>query len=571
MMKRIVLLLVALLTIMQVQLWAAKPKVLKIDFKNPVVEREVGGSSIDFMALLNGQPASVTLLSYVRAIDAAAQDKNIGMIYMTPENIQAGTAQLEELRAALERFRSSGKPIVAYCENIGNGSYYLASVANKVVLNPSTSFSMINGLATQQIFLKDILDALDVDVQLIRHGKYKSAGEMFTRSSSSDENRLQNTELVNSLWNTMAQEIAESRGFTQEQLDGWVENLDLCYATDFKEKGLVDEVWFKDEMEEYLCKENGVDKIEYVSFVKINKYASKLKKGSRKNRIAVVYADGEIVDSGAESDVVGNEMATTLRKVAADKKVKAVVFRVNSPGGSAQAAEVIRRELQLLRDKKPVIVSFGDYAASGGYWISAQSDHIFSNRNTLTGSIGVFSIIPNLGNAIRKNLKVNIETIGTSEHSDIMAGMRTLTNDEVAFFQKQVEKVYDDFTGIVSKGRNLPQDSVDAIGQGRVWSGADAKRIGLVDSFGGLQDAIDYAAQEVGLANNEYRLNVYPIAQQVSLLQMLSGETSDLDENLTTSVEAAPSLMDLFPNIARLCELKGVGMMARMESVMDIK
>lgn len=559
------------MAVMPMMAFAGKAKVLKIDFKNPIAERKAGGSSLDLMSIVNGTPGSVTLLSYINAIDAAAQDKNIGMIYMTPENVSCGTAQLEELRAALERFRKAGKPIVAYCENFSNGSYYLASVADKVILDPAAE-SMITGVGTQMIFLKDVLDALGVDVQLIRHGKYKAAGEMYTRSEASPENRLQNEALVGSIWNTISTQIAASRGCTPEQFNQWVENLDMINATDYKDKGLVDETWYKDEVDKYLCEQNGVNKISEVSFVKINKYASKLKKGSRKNKIAVVYADGEIVIEGSDADIVGSKMANTLRKVREDKKVKAVVFRVNSPGGSAQAAEAIRHELQLLRAEKPVIVSFGDYAASGGYWISAESDYIFSDYNTLTGSIGVFGLIPSVGNAIRKNLKVNIETVGTTSHSDMMSGMRKLNDQEVEYIQRQIEKIYDDFTSLVSNGRGMSKDSVDAIGQGRIWSGSDAIRIGLVDKQGGIQDAIDYAAQKVGLSKEDYRLSIYPVAKDVSLLQMLSGGASDdPEETLTTSVESQPSLIDLFPAIARMRELSAPSMMLRMESMMEIK
>ncbi len=570
-MKKLRLFIVAVLAVLPMMAFAGKAKVLKIDFKNPIAERKSGGSSMDLMSIVNGTPGSVTLLSYISAIDAAAQDKNIGMIYMTPENVSCGTAQLEELRAALERFRKAGKPIVAYCENFSNGSYYLASVADKVILDPASE-SMITGVGTQMIFLKDVLDALGVDVQLIRHGKYKAAGEMYTRSEASPENRLQNEVLVGSIWKTISTQIAASRGCTPEQFNQWVENLDMIHAADYKAKGLVDETWYKDEVDKYLCEQNGVSKISEVSFVKINKYASKLKKGSRKNKIAVVYADGEIVNSGSDADIVGSKMANTLRKVREDKKVKAVVFRVNSPGGSAQAAEAIRHELQLLRAEKPVIVSFGDYAASGGYWISAESDYIFSDYNTLTGSIGVFGLIPSVGNAIRKNLKVNIETVGTTSHSDMMSGMRKLNDQEVEYVQRQIEKIYDDFTSLVSNGRGMSKDSVDAIGQGRVWSGADAMRIGLVDKQGGIQDAIDYAAQKVGLSKEDYRLSIYPVAKEVSLLQMLSGGASDdPEETLTTSVESQPSLTDLFPAIARMRELRTPSMMLRMESMMEIK
>ena len=570
-MKRTRLFVIAIVAMLPMMAFAGKAKVLKIDFKNPIAERNTGGSQLDIMSLVQGTPNTVTLLSYVQAIDAAAEDKNIGMIYMTPENVSAGTAQMEEIRAALERFKKSGKPIIAYCENLGNGSYYLASVADKIILDPASE-SMINGVGSQMIFLKDLFDALGVDVQLIRHGKYKAAGEMYTRSSASPENRLQNEVLINSIWNTMTSEIAASRGFTQEQFNEWIENLEVIHASEFKEKGLIDETWYKDEVDKYLCEQNGVKKIQEVGFVKINKYATKLKKGNRKNKIAVVYADGEIVNSGSDADIVGSKLANTLRKVREDKKVKAVVFRVNSPGGSAQAAEAIRHELQLLRAEKPVISSYGNYAASGGYWISAESDYIFTDNSTITGSIGVFGLVPSVGNAIRKNLKVNIETVGSSSHADMMTGMRKLTDDEVEYVQKQIEKIYDDFTGLVSNGRGMSKDSVDAIGQGRVWAGADALNIGLADCKGGLQDAIDYAAAKVGLTKEDYRISRYPVAKEVSLFQMLSGGgTDDPEENLTTSVEYNPSLIEMFPALYRMREMRNPAIMLRMENVIEIK
>lgn len=572
-MKRVSRFIIAVMLVLpSVTMSGKQTKVLKIDFNNPVQERIVSGvSSINVMSLLDGMSTPVTMLSYVQAIDAAAQDKNIGMIYMTPDNISAGVAQVEEIRAALERFRKTGKPVVAYCRKLGTQSYYLASVADKVVLDPASE-SFITGISSMHFFLKDILDVLHVDIQLIRHGKYKAAGEMYTRSSSSPENRQQNEELLGAMWKSMSAQVVASRNFSADDLNGWIDNLDLCTAQDFKDKGLVDETWYIDEMEKYLCEQSGAEKIEDVSFVKINKYASKLKKGSRKNRIAIIYADGDIVDDGSDANVVGPKLASVIRKVREDKKVKAVVLRVNSPGGSAQAAEAIRRELQLLRAQKPVIMSLGDYAASGGYWISAESDQIFIDNATVTGSIGVFALIPNLGDVAGKVLKVNVETTNTSAHSDMMTVMRKLSDEEVAFIEKQIEKVYDDFTSIVSNGRGMKKDEVDAIGQGRVWSGLDALSIGLADRNGGLQDAIAYAAEKAGLNKDDYRLDLYPEVKEVSLLQMLSGkEIEDPDELLTTSVESQVSLEDLFPVLARLRELDNIMIMARMESIIEIR
>lgn len=564
--RKVFLCIAAFLAIMPQVSFAGKGKVLKIDFKNPVIEHDGGG--FDLMSLLNGTSAPVPLLKYVRAIDAAARDNSISIIYMTPDNVSAGLAQIEELRAALERFRASGKQIIAYCSSLGNGSYYLASVADRIVLDPA-SMNFITGLSARSFYLKDILDTLNIDVQLIRHGKYKSAGEMYVRNSSSPENRLQNQELVNSLWDSMTSQIASSRGFSKDDFNGWINGLELLSASDFKDRGLVDEVWYRDQMDSCICNIQGIPDIRLVSFVRMNRYADKVSKGRKKNRIAVVYADGEIVDSGTEKDIVGSKMAATLEKVGNDRKVKAVIFRVNSPGGSSQAAETIRRAVGLLKAKKPVIVSFGEYAASGGYWISAGSDIIFTDNTTLTGSIGVFSMIPSFGNALRKDVLVNMEVIGSNEHSDMIAGLRKLNDAEVAYMQRQVEDVYDDFTTIVSDGRGLAKERVDELGQGRVWAGAEALKTGLADRKGGLYDAIAYAQQLCGFEDGKFRIYEYPEPEDASLFQLLfGGDVPDPDETVTSQSGADFSLLPVVDKVRNMTE---PGVMVRMESIIDIR
>ena len=554
---------VILIILLPLQTQAKIGKVLKIDFKDAILEQS-GNFSFASFSLASMTQGEISLLNMVRAIDCAASDPGIGMIYMTPDNISAGMSQMEEVRAALERFRSAGKMVVAYCGSLSNASYYMASVADKVILDPSSE-NYILGLASQQIFLKDALDALGVDVQLIRHGKYKSAGEMFTRSDFSPENYEQNRVMVNSLWNSMCEEIAGSRGFSSDDFKGWINDLALVDNESFKEKGLVDELWHLDQVNDYFCQLSGVNSVKQVNFVSLSKYVEKLDKSQKKkgkekksglfallrklvsknkpatnstasDGIAIVYVNGEIMASadqlGTSSEVVvGKTLAQTLSKVRTDDAIKAVVFRVNSPGGSVMASEVIKREMDLLKGVKPVIASYGDYAASGGYWISAGADRIFTDKLTLTGSIGCFSMVPNIGGAIKSKLHVNIATVGSSEHSDMMSGMRGLDDAEVGYLQCQIEDIYDRFTTIVSDGRGMSKDSVDEIGQGRVWTGSDALAIGLADQIGGLSDAIIYAAQCAEIKS--YHIVEYPEVKPFSLLSLF-GEESDPDETVTS-------------------------------------
>ncbi|MBO4498919.1 MAG: signal peptide peptidase SppA [Bacteroidaceae bacterium] len=573
-MKRIIVLLVSAVMLMSQPALSATGKILKIDFKTPVVERESDGFSLSSFSLSSIGNGSITLYELVRAIYKAAEDESVSMIYMTPSNLSAGMSHAEEIRAALESFRSSGKEIVAYCDNLSNVSYYLASVANKVILNPASE-NYLMGLGSQQYFLKDALDALGVEVQLIRHGKYKSAGEMFTRNDFSPENYEQYRVMITSLWNGMCDEIASSRNFTSDQFKGWIDDLSLVNPAAFKEKGLVDELWYIDQVEDYFCEKEGKTPIKLVGFVPLKRYLAKVAKAQRKiNRknkksaVAVIYANGEIVTSSSgintSSDVIiGKKLASVIAKVRKDDNIKAVVFRVNSPGGSVTASELIKREIDLLKASKPVVASYGDYAASGGYWISAGCNRIFCDKTTLTGSIGCFSMVPNLGDAIRKKLRVNFGVVSSSKHSDMMSGMRHLDESETAFLQTQIEEIYDNFTTIVSEGRSMDKDRVDEIGQGRVWAGTDALGIGLVDEIGDLYQAIKCAAETAELS--DYALVEYPEVTPFSFMSLFS-QPQDLDETVTSDSESAVSIMldTKFPFVSAMFESKSPVMMARL-------
>ncbi len=494
-----------------------KGKILKLDFRTTVGERTGSTPSLSLSGVSNS--STLSLLSFEKALEKAAEDDNIGMIFMTPDNYSGGTAAAEEIRKALEKFRASGKPVVSYSTNFGTGSYYLASVADKVFMNPAGE-GTFTGLSSQMLFYKDLLDSLGLNMQLIRHGKYKSAGEPYIRNDISPENREQYTVMLRSVWTSLLEDIAASRKTTVEALDALADNLTLRSAESWKENGLVDELAHRDEIEKYLCLTFGKKNANDVKFVTIDDYAQKADKASGSKKVAVVYANGEI---GAGRDIDGTKLSRTLAKVRHDESIAAVVFRVNSPGGEVVASELIKREIQLLKAAKPVIASYGSYAASGGYLISSHCNRIFSNRTTLTGSIGVFGMIPSYGAALRKIVHINPVTVGTNAHSDGLSGVRDLDEKELAWHQASIESVYEDFVSSVAESRGKTVEAVDSIAQGRVWAGRDAIGIGLVDEFGTLSDAIAYAAKEAGLGKN-YGLATYPEHKSVTLKDLLSSK-----------------------------------------------
>lgn len=442
--------------------------------------------------------APVGIYSAIKAVNAAATDPDVKFIYMKPDGASGGIAQIEEFRKALKNFRNSGKAIVSYIENPSNAGYYLASVSDKIYMTSyEGGMNMFSGLSSQMIFLKDILDRLGVNVQLIRHGKYKSAGEMYIRNSASPENMEQNTEMIESVWDSWAAEIAQSRGITVEDLNAMLDNLELNFPSDFLEKGLVDELFTREELQQQLCDLYSASRFEDVKAIQLPDYA-KLKdvvNFKAKQKVAVIYAEGNIVDGDAKQEVAGDRFAKVIADVRNDSTVKAVVLRVNSPGGSVLASEKIKAELDLIKERGiPVIASYGDYAASGGYWISANCDKIYSNATTLTGSIGVFSMIPDISGTLKDKVHVNITPVNSNKHADMYGMMRPLDQAELDYMQASVENIYEKFTGLVAEGRDMTVPAVDEIAQGRVWTGAEALEIGLIDEIGTIEDAITYAA-----------------------------------------------------------------------------
>ena len=526
----------------------------------------------DPMAMIQGQDISIIgLWDAVRAIEKAASDPAVQCIYLKADGLSAGgIAPVEELRQALGAFRLSGKPVVAYTENPGTGSYYLASVADKIYMGSYKGGSnMMVGVGTQMIFLKDLLDKLGVNVQLIRHGKFKSAGEMYIKSRPSEENLLQTREMVNSMWDGMAESICSSREISREDLDGMIDNLKLNTPEDFLACRLVDELLTKEELKEklaVLAKESKYEEVKFISlrdYVNIN--AQTVSKDRRK--IAIIYAEGEIIDGYDKQEVAGDRFAGIISSVRADSTVKAVVLRVASPGGSVAASEKIRTEIDLLRKVKPVIASYGNYAASGGYWISNSCDKIFSDKSTLTGSIGVFSMIPDFSGTAEKVFHVGVTNVGSSRHSDMYSLTRPLDAEETAYMQRSVDDIYEAFLENVSAGRGMDKAEIDEIAQGRVWTGSDALKIGLVDEIGTLADAVRYAAIAAG--DTEADLGTWEVAAYPKPMTTLD----IILENLTGSTDAlAGTPFESVGRAFRSWDAASTGKVyARMPYIMEIK
>ena len=444
--------------------------------------------------------AIIGIWDAVQALDAAAEDPAVQYIFLRTDGNSSSLTALGEIRVALERFRASGKPVITYMESPGTGSYYLASVSDKIYMIPHLGASaQLNGIGMQSMFFGDLLKRLGVNVQLIRHGKYKSAGEMYTRGDASPENREQYQRMIDSIWETIGAQIAEARGISVDDLNAAIEGLKLNFPQDLVDCGLVDELMTREELRDKLATLAVVDEFKDIKWIGFADYVNaKVIPGKARKKIAVIYAEGNIVDGNDRSNVAGDRFASIIAKVRADSTVKAVVLRVNSPGGSVLASEKIKTELDLLKEDKPLIASYGGYAASGGYWISNNCEKIYTDATTLTGSIGVFGIVPDFSKTAKELAHVGVESFSSHKHGDMYGMMRPFDKDEQAYMQASIEAIYDRFTTIVSEGRGIPKETVDAIGQGRVWTGADALKINLVDEIGTLEDAIRYAALSAG-------------------------------------------------------------------------
>jgi len=511
--------------------------VLKIELKGEIKEiarKDVW--SFDWQELMNDK--DLVLPQMIRSIEMASKDESIKGIYIRIYPFSASIAQLEELRKALKNFKQSGKWIYVYADNYFQGDYYIASVADKIILNPQGNV-LWKGLASQITFYKKALEKLDIQVQVFRHGKFKSAVEPFILDKMSDENRQQMRTLLSSVWDNILQNISESRRIPKEQLHQYANDLTIKDAESALKYKIVDVLADEKETEELLLEQAKSDKKKI--FVDYHDYKSKATEkydNESNNKIAVVYASGQIidyVDGNTDDVIVPSKILKTLKKLEDNENIKAVVLRVNSPGGSAFASEVIWQAIQRLKAKKPVIVSFGEVAASGGYYISCGADYIFTDHNTITGSIGVFGMLPNIQNLMQKDLGLYTDTVKTNTYADFMSVLRPVQNREYEVIMHSIEKVYNTFLKRVSEGRKLDINYVDNIGQGRVWSGKDAVKLKLADAIGTLEDAIAYAAEKAKVTN--FKVEEYPKPKDP--FEQLRDVLNNIDEDIEEKVMKA--------------------------------
>ena len=501
--------------------------ILKIDLANTSVVERSSENPFDGLSLSGDVASTIELKQVLDNIEKAKNDNKIKAIYINTSFVNAGLSQIEEIRNKLVEFKSCGKPIIAYSEVYSQSGYYFSSVADKIYLNPE-GIVELNGLSAGIMFYKGLLEKLDIEVQIIRHGKFKSAVEPFMLDKMSDANREQMQLLLNSFADNLFDSIASQRGMTLSDIHNHANNLSLENAKSCLDLHYVDALLYQDQVDDSLLV---ISKSEKLNFISLNKYSNVKveKKEISRNKIAIIYATGEINSGKGDVKSIGSETtAKAIKTAREDKNVKAIVLRVNSPGGSALASDVIWRETVLAKEEKPLIVSMGDYAASGGYYIACAADSIVANPTTLTGSIGVFGMIPNLQKLYKNKLGISIDTVNTNKHAD-MGMNRALTKFEENKIQKSVVDIYTTFITHVGEGRNMSTTAVDKIGQGRVWTGYDAKYIGLIDTYGGLEKAVEIA---VYLAKIEdYRIISLPKKKDpfAELALKFGGETSISD------------------------------------------
>jgi protease-4 len=469
-----------------------------------------------------------SIYDYLRKIEIAAKDPNIKGIILSYESSNIGISKLEEIRTALLKFKKSKKEVISYSSVYDEKIYYLASIADKVYITPQ-GFIEFNGLVAGIPYIKDLLDKVGIKPILVKHGKYKSAAEPLLHQHMSAENELQTKEYLNSIWEVIVKAISKDRNIEEKALNKFADNLEIKTIQNAKEKGLIDKIIYQDQLKDILNEKNKL------SLIDINKYEPAELIKSYEDKIAIIFANGEIVDNGNGEDpmhAISPKLFNKIfKEVREDNDIKAVVLRINSPGGSAMASELILREIKLTEKVKPVIVSMSDYAASGGYYLATGGEYIFANKTTITGSIGVFGLMFNI-EQLNSKLGINYETIKTNKYADFPNLTKELAPKETALLKANIEQTYNTFLKHVAESRKLTIDEVDKIAQGRVWTGNQAIKIGLVDKIGTLSDAIEYAKKKANIQN--YSVYTFPQNELYNFIktELLTQGYTKLYENI---------------------------------------
>lgn len=543
--------------------------VLKLDLNNPIQEVGVENPFADLGGPFSGNENVMGLKDILEALKNAQADANIKGIYLKTEGPQAGWATLEEIRNQLTEFKKSKKFIVTYGESYSEKGYYIASVADKIYLNPAGGIEW-NGLSAEYSFFKGTFDKLEVKPLVFRVGEFKSAIEMFSRQDMSEASKKQSSELIGAINDNFLKNISASRNISVEELKNLADSLLIDNPKSALDHKFVTNLGYWDEFEAVLKKELKVEEKKNISFVGVDKYlksGSKIKEGDFNTRIGVLVAEGEITSGDGGDESIGSEkFVKELKSIRDNDKIKAVVIRINSPGGSALASDVMWREIQITAKKKPVIASMSDVAASGGYYMAMGCDTIVAQPNTITGSIGIFGLIFNVKDFMNNKLGVTFDGVGTSPHADWPTATREMTEFEKSMIQKSVNEGYDTFTKKAAAGRKMSVEKLRSLAQGRVWSGIEAKENGLVDVLGGVDDAIKIAAKAAKLKEGDYRVRYYP-EKKKPLDELLAKVMGDSEEKAT-----AKTLGELAPYVKMYKKLMNMGgMQTRMPFEMVIR
>lgn len=538
--------------------------VLYINLNGPVVERIVEDPLNE---LFDDGPKGIALLDAIESINAAREDENIKGIYIEHGYLRGGYASFEEIRGALLAFKESGKFVYSYAEFLSEQNYYLASIADEIYFNPQGTMEF-NGLSANITFYKGLFEKLDIKPQIFRVGEFKSYVEPYIRKNMSEPNRKQIDSFLNSIYDFYLKNVSEVRNMSKESLENVSDSMLIRNAQAALEHGLITKIGYEDEIKSLIKEQLNITDKKKINFVSLANYGKAVRADSEysKNKIAVIIADGAIVSGKGDAESVGSEkFARVIKKARENKRVKAVVIRVNSPGGSALASDVMWREIMLTKKVKPVIASMSNVAASGGYYMAMPCDTIVAQPNTITGSIGIFGMLFDMSGLLENKLGITSDVVNTGEYSDIYTVTRPLTEYEMSIFQKQTEEGYETFTSKAAEGRSMSVEDLKKVASGRVWTGLQAKENGLVDVLGGFNDAVLLAAEAAGI-EDDYATSFYPKLQSPFdeiMSKFVGGQQSKFLKN------EYGILADEVKKIKHLQELNGI--QARMPFDIEIK